>query len=225
MIMKNYDRIILSSSGCYGSCPIMEVSISSNCEFYFYGKQYNTQNGFFKTKLLPKEFESIMNPFFSIDILNLENNYETNTTDLEAIYLTFVKDDKVVKSIMDYGASAPKELIWAYKPLRYFYQKLQLEQVEQNIVQLSCFKTIDQINKTTPKLSPSALFYLSLEILHEKKSDVKFTPKYEIKYSYWDKDVEDVILSDGQFFQFENRTMDIGYNFFERNDFNALSKK
>lgn len=60
---EKYDKIIVSSSGCYGSCPISNVSIDRLGNVLYYGQEYNIKNGLFKSKVSIKDFENIENLF------------------------------------------------------------------------------------------------------------------------------------------------------------------
>ncbi|WP_394346639.1 DUF6438 domain-containing protein [Flavobacterium zhairuonense] len=108
---ENYDRIIVSSSGCYGSCPIANISIDHNGNIIFHGQHYNTQNGLFKSKISKNEFQKIQNSFKKANIMNLKDNYAGRWTDDEEVTITFIKNNKIVKSISDYGRVSPTELI------------------------------------------------------------------------------------------------------------------
>jgi hypothetical protein len=123
---ENYDKIILSSSGCYGTCPIMDISIENNGNVLYQGTKFNTFNGSFTSKISSSEFNKIVEGFKKANLPNLDNNYKASTTDNEEISITFVKDNKIVKTITDYGSQAPTELFWAYTPLRYLYQHIPL---------------------------------------------------------------------------------------------------
>lgn len=37
---ETYDKIIVSSSGCYGPCPISDISIDKNGEVFYFGYKY-----------------------------------------------------------------------------------------------------------------------------------------------------------------------------------------
>lgn len=118
---ENYDKIIVASSGCYGSCPISCTSIDKNGTILFYGEKYNTQNGVFKSKISQNEYQKIQNNFKKADLKNIKNEYQANWTDDEEVTITFIKNNKIVKSISDYGSQSPSALIWAYTPVRYLY--------------------------------------------------------------------------------------------------------
>jgi len=126
--LSKIDKIIVSSSGCYGSCPISKTLISSDGKVEFYGFRFNTKQGIYEANISSVEYNEILNNFMKANILELKDRYIANHTDDESITITFMKKDSIVKSIIDYGKEAPSELIQAYTPIRYLYQKLNLRE-------------------------------------------------------------------------------------------------
>jgi hypothetical protein len=127
-----FDKILISSSGCFGSCPISNTLIDKNGQVIFEGIDYNTVNGLYKSKINQSEFEEILKSFQKANWKNLKDNYVAGHTDDESITVTFIKDDKLVKQIKDYGHEAPDEFNWAYLPLRFLYQRLKLTPIIQS---------------------------------------------------------------------------------------------
>jgi hypothetical protein len=48
---EHFDEIIISSSGCYGTCPNNDISINKNGQVIYFGDEYNTVNGYYKSKV------------------------------------------------------------------------------------------------------------------------------------------------------------------------------
>ncbi len=44
----------------------------------------------------------------------------------EEITITFLKDDRIYKTITDYGGNAPADLVWAYARLRHLHRWIRL---------------------------------------------------------------------------------------------------
>jgi hypothetical protein len=63
----------------------------------------------------------------------LNESYEANHTDDERIIVSFIKNNKIIRTVSDYGHEAPEEFIWAYQPLRYLYQQVKLEKLEEQV--------------------------------------------------------------------------------------------
>lgn len=214
---ESYDKILVSSSGCFGTCPILDISIDKNGDVLYFGELYNTQNGLFSSKITKEEYQSIETSFKKADILNLKNEYKAHWTDDEAITITFIKDHKIVKSIMDYGRQAPTELIWAYTPVRFLYQQIKLEPLKTENLILSSREINFETQQQICNLTQSESFYLLTEIFKGKEVLQNFDNKYKIEF--WnDKNKQDIMLTDGRLFKFPNKTIDIGYNFLIQNN-------
>ena len=217
----NFDKIIISSSGCYGSCPITNVSINKNGSLIYNGLFYTYPKGFYQAKFDSQMFSKIENDFQKANWINLKGQYIAGHTDDETITVTFIKNNKIVKTITDYGNESPTEFCWAYTPLRYFYQKLKLTKINQNRNYLDfrdiTFKTKDH----ECELTDSESFYLMTFLLNAKETVSNFEKKYTIVY--WSGDRYKKIFSDGQLYQFQlengkQKTLDLGFNFLTRND-------
>lgn len=213
-------------SGCYGTCPVSDIIISRSGDVIFYGERYTTSIGAFKSRITKEDFAKIEKNFKKADYQNLENSYTNNASDLMAICVTFVKDDKIVKSIIDYGAASPNEFKRALYPIVYLEQKLKLEKVDFNTALIDLdsgrFKSLTAILK----LSKSELFYLNSELQNANESEAAFTSKYILSSS----NIEDkkIVETDGRFFKIELSNskfinLDLGYNFFEQNKFSSIS--
>lgn len=218
---ETYDRIILSSSGCYGTCPIMSLSISRDGDLYYYGYDYTTKDGLFKSKISSEIYNDFEEKFKRADLQNMQNEYYANWTDDEAISVSFIKDNKIVKSIWDYGNQSPPEFNWAYNELRYLYQSVELDTLNSNIIP-EAFIDLDLKTKNYElDIFESEAFFLFQELLVKGKlvDDKNFKPKYRGTY-YFDEKWND-LYTDGQFFKITEGDkifiFDLGYNFLTRN--------
>ena len=222
---SSYDKVIVSSSGCYGTCPVTDIEIDKSGEVFFYGSYYSNIKGYYKSKITAAQFEDFNTTFLKADWENLENDYDMNITDSETIYVTFIKDGKIIKTITDYNRAAPSQLNWAYTPLRFLQQKLNLTKIENEIDFLNSIFLKITHNKQYFLLRKSEAFYLINLVLSSKKTDAAFTEKYEIRYG--DNELNKKIVTDGRFYKFEKSkgdfvTYDLGYDFIVRNNLNDL---
>jgi len=206
-----FDKIVVSSSGCYGICPIADVSIDKSGNVMFFGYKYNLRNGFFTSEITMDDYQEIMKNFQFIDIIKLKPTYIANWTDDETVYITFISDNKIIKSVADYGAKSPKQLIWAYTPIRYLYQKLTLAPHKKPPLLLDDIQF--EASKKICGLSRSESFFLSTELSKAKVTSKSFQKKYKIN-SWGDNTIG---YTDGRFYQFKGKTLDLGYNFLIRN--------
>jgi hypothetical protein len=214
---ENYDQIIVSSSGCYGSCPVLNISIDNNGNILYFGQQYNTQNGFYKSKITKTQYQKIQTNLKKADITNLKDNYEGSWTDDETITLTFVKNKKIVKSISDYGRQSPTALVWAYTPIRYLYQQIKLTPLKTENLLFPIWRISFKKGNQICDLTKSESYYLFVEIFKGKETTDSFEHKYYIEF--WDdQDKKEIVNTDGRYFKFKNKTIDIGYNFIISNN-------
>nr|WP_315151212.1 DUF6438 domain-containing protein [uncultured Flavobacterium sp.] len=217
---ENFDKIIISKSPCFGSCPINDIEINKNGNVDYSGSYYNSKNGFFKSKISSNHFNEIELSFKKTNYLNLEDKYSANWTDDQEVSVTFIKDNKIIKSITDYGRQSPKLFRINIEPLIYLYQKLKL-------VENKTIKDFQNINLRFEKgnkiinLTSSEVFYLSNLLSNSKVSNKTFKTDYRTEYDV-DYDVSR-IETDGRFFKIFSKkessiTLDLGFNFIEKNE-------
>jgi hypothetical protein len=216
-----FDKVIVSSTGCYGRCPVTDIEINKNGEIIYNGGSFSSIKGNYKSKINHSQFLKINLSFLKSNWANLENEYIARWTDDETVYVTFIKDDRIIKTIEDYGAKSPTEFIWAYTPIRFLQQSIKLEKniKETNILDFNyiSFKFENKICD----LTKSESFYL--KNLLSKSSEVKnsFEEKYIIKY--WSNDIKKKIVTDGRYYKFENNDgrfviLDLKYDFLKKNN-------
>lgn len=217
----DFDKIIISKSPCFGSCAINDLEIHKNGTVLYNGHYYNLKNGFYTSKIQPEEFKKIELDFKKTHYLELKNKYSAKWTDDQEMSITFIKDDKILKTITDYGRQSPKSFRITSEPLTYLYQKLRLKKVEDiKDYRKNLYYEFERGNKSI-QLSSSEGFYLSNLLGNAKPSNKSFHSEYIIKY---DNDLNVIkIKTDGQYFKiyFKDKSpivLDLGFNFIERNN-------
>ena len=130
-IKQNIEKIEYSAAGCYGTCPVFELTINKNKSSVFIAKQYNfgtveerrkqisnnKDEGIFKTEIKEQNFNEIINLLEYMNFEALENKYSVNWTDDQRSFLKITYNNGKVKIIEDYG------LIGTYS-LKKLYQLL-----------------------------------------------------------------------------------------------------
>jgi hypothetical protein len=234
--LPEFDQIIYSNSGCYGSCPIIDISVSKDGSVLLHGVGYVKKLGFFSGKLDAKTKNFIFNKFRRANPLKLDDNYSIGHTDDQTITTTYIQNGKIVKTIHDYGKAGTSDLYWAYVPISNIQSLIKLDSLSYDdpfFPKLHYF-TFKMDSLILP-LEKSESFYLWTELKKSKIAEDNFIPKYNLtftgNYTYWNPDPFDAwqdkyeiksITTDGQFFKFEftNKeatTYDLGYNFIDRN--------
>ncbi len=222
---EHYDEIIISSSGCYGTCPINDISINKNGQIIYFGDQYNTVNGYFNSTVSSTVFSKLENDFKKANIKKLPDNYSENWTDDETVTVTFVKDNKIVKTISDYGRQSPAEFYWAYTSARYLYQQIPLDTISNHLNYSLIKYTMFEADEKICELSQSEGFYLWTLLLVSNETNKTFSGKYFIVNNRSREDKK--VKTDGQLFRITGKdgtekTYDLGFNFITAN---SLDKK
>lgn len=221
---EHYGKIIFSSSSCYGTCPISDISIDNTGKMNFSGQAYNTKNGFFTSKINEIEYLKIEESFKKSNVKNLKNYYSEGGTDQERVSISFINDDKIIKTTSVYGYSAPPELFWAYTNLRYYHQNTKLIPLKltkptfTNHHRGLRFETKNQICI----LEKSEGYFLQTELLEKGKVVNQFFKDKYVIQNWNEKGEKEVIYSDGRFYKFINKKgikiIDLGYNFLINNN-------
>jgi hypothetical protein len=220
-----FDEVVVSTSGCFGTCPITSTLISQSGEVVYYGEQHTIHNGLYRFTLTKEEYNKVRSDFAKAKFNELEKTYEADWTDDEEITITFLKHGKIVKSITDYGKVGPNELFWAYTPVRSMYQLKVLDSITTSPSVLGQPREFMSSIQSALDLSKSETFYLWNLLRQSTEVNVPFVKKYSIGFDegYEIRKLE----TDGRYFAFETSggkriTFDIGFNYFE---INGLNKK
>jgi len=219
---NDFDKIVYSSLGCYGTCPIIDISLDRSGNINFQGNRFVDEIGFYKGKLDKKTTAFIFRKFEKADITNLEDNYSDDVTDSQTITTTFIKNGKIVKSIQDYAFSSTKELIWAYVPIGNIFKTMTLTKItpESNFTDIALLSFSK--GEKTLNINGSEGFFLWTELQKGQLTRINFAPTYKISYTQNKNTNLKEISSDGHFYKLEFKnnhtiTYDLGYNFIERN--------
>ena len=231
----DFDQIIYSSSGCYGTCSIIDISIDKNNHIFFQGEGYVGKLGFYEGQLDNNLRKYVFEKFKKANPLRLQKQYEVNHTDDECITTTFIKDGKIIKTIRDYGGIGTNELNWAYTAIANLYNIVNLNRIpdDEPFYPKYHYYTFKKGRLILP-LEKSESFYLWTELKKSKITLQEFSPDYIVTFTwnayYVGRDANKrehkseykKISTDGRFFKFEYKnaptvTYDLGYNFIEQN--------
>lgn len=221
---QSFDMIIVSTSDCYGTCPISSTCIDKYGNYIFYGQNYTTKSGLYKTKTDQSLYLRIENNFKKADINNLNENYWANWTDDQTISVTFIKNNQIHKTVSDYGRQAPREFYWACIQLQYLYQRLNLKPFSANTTKpVFIVHTYFENNDKVCELLGSEAFYLTTELYKGKASNHKFDKKYILRYRDFKGSWQN-FWTDGRYYEYKKNKkttiIDLGYNFLMRNNLN-----
>ncbi|MEG0930430.1 DUF6438 domain-containing protein [Algoriella sp.] len=225
----DYDQIISTSSGCYGSCGIINIAIQKNGTVISANEAFNGKKGVFEGKLDKKFHQFLEQKINNAELLSLKDNYEENITDASENILLVIKNNKIIKSIR----------VYAY-PMSYFYSSLELALSYSGSImnnkkkyhESEYFPLLSLININGKQLSKAQTFLFWTELVKHpsKKISIKNQQNYktEFYYYYFGGELSEInpcklisIKGNGQQFEltFENNEIyyyDLDYNFIER---------
>jgi hypothetical protein len=217
-----FDKIILSSSDCFGPCPITNTIINSDGTIIFKGVAFTSEKRLFTGIIPQEEYQRLQDNFCKANIDSLNTKYEAEWTDDQTITTTFVKNGKIYKTVYDYGRKAPYLFEWAYAPLMYLYQVNSLKKALYPEFMSESFVTDSKLRKgdSIMELKQSESFLLFDYLRKGKVYTGNFKPKFKL-HKYLDHSLFYDIKTDGRFYTFLVKgkpvTVDIGFNFYDAN--------
>lgn len=207
----------------------MNLMVSRNGDVEYHALFNNKNEGHFKSYIKPEFFNELQDRFTLMDLIKLKDRYIAHHTDDETITVSFVKNGRVYKTIMDYGHDGPPAFRWAYLQLRHVPDKLKLTR-EQNqpkyLSQYDNFRTASLIKDgMILDILQTETFLLFQYLNNGKRTDHKFSPTYRLVTGF----EESPIMTDGRYFQLKSKeetvTIDIGFDFFLTNIRNRMWRK
>jgi len=73
------DLITLERTVCFGTCPIYSVTIASDGQVTFEGRQYTKVTGIARGKISQKKFRQLVTQFQQMDYFSLPNDFSPGT--------------------------------------------------------------------------------------------------------------------------------------------------
>jgi hypothetical protein len=179
--LPDFDQIIYSSSGCYGTCPIMNISVDKRGRLLYHGEGYVTPLGYYTGQLSSEKTAYMFTKFRKANPLRLSDHYSVRHTDDQTITTTFIKNGKIVKSINDYGMDGPAELCWAYISIGNIYTQTKLDLLPEN---KPFYEKLHYLRfkkgKWLLRLEKSESFYLWTELKKSKQTQNKVKAIYTL---------------------------------------------
>ena len=101
----NFDELVFKAVGCYGSCPIFDITLKADRRATFIAIAYNDKTGTFKSKIDKATFLQILETINYLNIQSLKEGYRVGWSDDRTVTLEIKYNNGQVKKITDYGAS------------------------------------------------------------------------------------------------------------------------
>jgi hypothetical protein len=111
------EKIELSTTICFGICPVFELEINADRTANYNAIQYNDKKGKFKTTIIVENFNSLMTLLNYTDFPKLKDTYSVNWTDDQTCTLKVTYDNGMTKTIIDYGEIGTNGLRMVYNQL------------------------------------------------------------------------------------------------------------
>src|ERR1051326_40727 len=102
-VSHRIEKISISTSGCFGTCPVFSMYIDSGKKANYHADMYNKKKGDFSGKIKNADYERLVELLNYIDFSTLKNDYAVTWTDDQSVTLTITYDGGKVKIISDYG--------------------------------------------------------------------------------------------------------------------------
>lgn len=220
--LVDFDAVVVSSTGIMdmenenigGLFMNRNVMITNQGELFYFGEYSNPKNGAFKGNITTNKYDSLISQFNKTDLLKLNEIYEGSNFE-PRFSITFLKDNKIVKTICDYSLNAPINFIGAYLPIFYLPEEQELQPWNVYFGSNLAFWGDGNINGRT-FIPESENFALFVQLQKAPIVTKDFNPKYIFASNNKEKQDIDSVLSDGRYYYFDKKTYDLGHNFFEK---------
>lgn len=230
-----FDAIIVTSSGCYGSCPIYNYRLESNGDIIYAGEKFTQIKGVYAGQINKKYFSYFKNKLNQINLNQTDNQYTNNATDGNFEEIVFIKNNQVTKRISFYINDGPpkvKQLLDILRAMHYYIEDKKTYHYKDYFSIINPFTNTKEVN--LEEFSDYHSFYLWTELMKHPSKPFQFKQKtFKINKfisKFWDSEYEEIspksletIETDGQQFQIKFKDTpiqyyDLGYNFLENND-------
>lgn len=109
---NHISEITLSHRGCYGPCPIYDVTLRSNGTATLMGHRYVERLGSYHAKPYQFDFDRLAYLIQAQGFFEFEDKYAQGWVDAEVVTTIAVRDGKR-KTVTTYNSGEPPEALWA----------------------------------------------------------------------------------------------------------------
>lgn len=97
------EEIKFSTSGCYGTCPIFEITIKNSKTAFYDAKNFNEVKGEFNGTIDAASYDKLIKTINYVGLLKLNDEFDAPWTDDQTVTLEVKYDGGKIKRISDYG--------------------------------------------------------------------------------------------------------------------------
>jgi hypothetical protein len=124
---QHISRIVFSSLGCFGSCPVMKVDIQENGSFHFQGEHYTDKIGFYQAANQQAAFAQLQDKLLALDLDTLKKNYTVSRTDQEEYMLKIYYNNKITATHVYGHGPEPRQIAELIASLEKLYKSIPLQ--------------------------------------------------------------------------------------------------
>ena len=110
-------KIAFETTGCFGTCPVLEMSIDERRRATYQAIQFNERKGKFNGMIDLAAFDKLVDTINYLGLRMLKNDYAVGHTDDQTATLTITFDNGKVRKISDYGMEGTFGLANLYNQL------------------------------------------------------------------------------------------------------------
>jgi hypothetical protein len=157
------NRICFSSSGCFGTCPCLNIELNKDGPVYFQGRTFAQKKGNFTGKISPQTFSYFEELIQKIGLEKLDSVNEVDVTDSQAIGLKVFYNNGKIKNIYVYPV--------------FEFDSPFFNQLDYDLMRFDSYFPLIKSDKTYPFIYNK--FPRGFQIPLEEMTTVKFTPPSE----------------------------------------------
>ena len=110
-------KIAFETTGCYGTCPVLEMRIDERRRATYHAIHFNERKGNFSSLISLDAFNKLVDTINYLGLKRLKDDYAVGHTDDQAATLTITYDNGQVRKIEDYGMEGSFGLANLYNQL------------------------------------------------------------------------------------------------------------
>lgn len=111
----NIEKVALSTTPCFGTCPVFDMEIEGNGHARYEAKRFNPVQGKYTGVIRKEQMDSLIVLIDKAKLLSLPDEYTQQVTDMPTYRLFVHFKDGKSKWISDYGPMGPEALKDVYK--------------------------------------------------------------------------------------------------------------
>lgn len=157
---QDFDAVLVSRMifSNHSLCPDRFVYMGTDGQLFFWKTSFdevhrvNRVHDFASLSINPKDKNSLLNNFNYMNLESLEREYKSTWVDYNKIYtIIFLKNGKIVKTVLDIDNTSPDELKWGYVPLMLSSFDLQHKALGNEKFTKEYMSLTDMVNNTIGK--------------------------------------------------------------------------